>query len=109
MVLADTQNYLQAAVVEAGDHFFEFSQRLFTFVSIAGVGRHKADAVIPPIVSKTFFQELAVIDKGVNPKQLGRGNSERSNIIDHFLLPQAGIGAPEFLLYFRELLRDPAD
>ena len=42
-------------------------------------------------------------------KQFDRGNAERSNIVDDFLLPQAGKGPAQLLLYFRELLGEPAD
>src|SRR5271157_4201088 len=109
MVINDIQNNLQAALVKARHHLFELSQRLFAFESIASIRRKKGDAVITPVVSKPLFQEMTVVDKGMNRQQFDRGDSERSNIIDDFLLPQSGKGASQLVFYFRELFSEPAN
>jgi hypothetical protein len=50
VVVDDVENYLEAGVVEAGHHLFEFAQCLFALVGIAWVGRKEADCVVTPVV-----------------------------------------------------------
>ena len=79
----------------AGDHLLELAQGVGAVAGVTRVGREEADRVVAPIVPQALLKQIAVIEEGVDRQQLDGRHAQGLDVVDHRLLPHAGIGAAQ--------------
>ena len=95
VVVDDVEDHLQPGIVKTRHHFLEFAQRLLPLMRVTRIGGKETDGIIAPVVGQPLVEQQAVIDKGVNGKELDRGHAERLDVVDH-LVGKALVGAAPF-------------
>ena len=88
VIVDHVQEDLDAGVVEALDHGFEFADRAAG--EIALLGREKADRVVAPVVGQTLGEQTPVLDEGLHRHQLDRGDAELEQVVDDRRMAEAG-------------------
>ena len=82
MVVDDIEDDFEARVVQPRDHLFEFAQRIRHVERVARIRREEADGIVAPVVPQAFFQQMTVVEEGMNRQQLDRGDAERLDVVD---------------------------
>ena len=95
MVVDHIENHLQPGVVQVRDHLLELGD--LAAGQVARVGREKGDAVVAPVVVQALVQQVLVVDERVNRQQLDTGNTQVLDVLEQFVVGQAGEGTAQLL------------
>ena len=81
VVVDDIENDLDPGIVQPLDRGLEAGDRLRR--QKTRIRREKADRIVAPIIDEPAFDQMAVVDRGMDRQQLDRGDPEADEIIDH--------------------------
>jgi hypothetical protein len=103
VIVDHVQNHLDSRPMQRFHHLFEFADLLAAVARrrIARLRGKEIDGVIPPIVAQAAIEQSLVVDELVDRHQLYRGNAQLFEVLDDHRVPQARVGAAQFLRYFR--------
>ena len=93
MVVDHIQQHLDAGIMQALDHGFEFTQ--IAAAQITWLRGKEAQGAITPVVAQPTVYQKTVIDEGVNRHQFHRGDAERLKMLDDFRVSQTGAGSTQ--------------
>jgi hypothetical protein len=97
VVVNHVEDNLESCRMKPRNHLLEFAQAVRDVGRITRIGREKSDRVVTPVVSQAFFLEVAVVDEGMDRKQLNGGHPDRLDVIDDGFDAQSRICATQVL------------
>ena len=99
VVVDDVEDHLDAGLVERAHHRLELRDRGPGMVGggVLVVRREEAEGVVAPVVSQPEIEQPVVVHELVDRHQFDGGDVERLQMIDDRRVPEAGIGATQFL------------
>jgi len=97
VVVDHVEDHLEAGVVITRHHLLELAQGIRSVRSVARIGRKEADRVVAPVVPKTFLEQVAVVQEGMDRQQLHRRHPQGFDVVDDRLLRHPCVGATQRL------------
>ncbi len=88
---------LEAFRVHGLDHVAEFVA--VATRQIAALGREEGQRVVAPVIAQALFQQIVVVQIGVDRQQLHGGHTQAVDVIEHGRLGEAGTGSTHVLAY----------
>jgi hypothetical protein len=87
VVVNYVEDDLQVSIMEMGDHLFEFRDR--SGCEVTRIRSEEADSIVAPIISQSLLEQQAIVDEGLERKQLDGSDAQASDVVDDFLTRQA--------------------
>lgn len=80
VVVHDVENHFDSGFVKLLDHRLELVDALAAEIEL--MRREETDAVVAPIITESFFDEIAIVHEGMHGQELYGANAEPLEIRD---------------------------